>query len=265
MSAALRDEGAHAPPACGANAGVVVSLAVFLADDLSGAQVRLTGAEGRHAAGAKRLRPGEPVDLVDGRGTRARCVVVGVGRDEVLLDVGQRVREPQPQPRIVVVQALPKGERGELAVELMTELGVDAVVPWAAARCVAHWKGERGERALRRWQSTAREAAKQARRSWVPGIAPLSTTREVADRLRRVDAALVLHEAAGEALSSSELPGGGEVALVVGPEGGVTDDELATFAAAGARPVRLGPTVLRTSTAGAAAAAVVSARTARWS
>lgn len=242
-----------------------MSLAVFLAEDLTPAQVRLTGAEGRHAAGAKRLRPGERVELVDGRGTRARCVVADVARHEVLLDVDERVREPQAEPRVVVVQALPKGERGELAVELMTEVGVDAVVPWAAARCVAQWTGERGERALRRWRSAAREAAKQARRSWVPDVAPLSTTREVAERLGSAGGALVLHESAATPLTVVDLPTRGEVVLVVGPEGGLTDDEVTAFVAAGALPVRLGPSVLRTSSAGAAAAAVVSARTARWS
>lgn len=242
-----------------------MSLAVFLADDLSADRIRLTGAEGRHAAGAKRLRAGEQVELVDGRGTRARCAVVEVARDEVLLDVVNRVVDEAPSPRLVVVQALPKGDRGELAVELMTEIGVDEVVPWAAGRCVVRWRGERGEKALRRWRSTAREATKQARRSWSPGVAEVATTTQVLHRVATAAATLVLHEAAADPLSSVTLPEQGEVLLVVGPEGGLTDDELTTFTSAGAAIVRLGPTVLRTSTAGAAAAAVISARTGRWS
>jgi 16S rRNA (uracil1498-N3)-methyltransferase len=241
-----------------------VSLAVFFADDLAPDRVRLTGAEGRHAAGAKRLRPGELVELVDGRGTRARCVVVDVARHEVVLEVQERVVEPRLEPRLTVVQAVPKGERGELAVELMTELGVDAVVPWSAARCIAQWKDERGDKALRRWQSTAREAAKQARRSWVTEVHALATTGEVVALLARADAALVLHESASAPLAALDLPQDGEVVLVVGPEGGLTDDELAAFGGAGAAAVRLGPTVLRTSSAGAAAAAVVAALTPRW-
>ncbi len=242
-----------------------MSLAVFLAEDLTAPRVLLTGPEGRHAAGAKRLQTGETVELVDGRGTRARCSVLQVGRDEVLLEIERRTLEPAPTPRLVVVQALPKGDRGELAVELMTEVGVDQVVPWAAARCVAQWKGERGERALRRWRSTAREAAKQARRAWLPEVVEPATTRQVLERLSAADRALVLHESAGVALTTAELPVQGEVVLVVGPEGGLTDDELQAFAAAGGQTVRLGPTVLRTSTAGAAATAVLSARTGRWS
>ena len=239
-----------------------MSLAVFLAEDLTAGQVRLTGAEGRHAAGAKRLRVGEQVELVDGRGTRARCEVLEVARDEVLLAVGEPTVEPAPSPRLVVVQALPKGDRGELAVELMTEVGVDVVVPWSAARCVVQWKGERGDKALRRWRSAAREAAKQSRRSWLQEVREAVSTTQVLGLLP--EAVLVLHEDAEVPLASVDLPAAGDIALVVGPEGGLTDEELAIFCAAGATPVRLGRTVLRTSTAGAAAAAVVSARTGRW-
>ena len=237
-----------------------MSVPVFLAEDLTGRRLVLSGAEGRHAAGARRLRPGEAVDVVDGRGGRADCRVQQVGRDEVTLEVVGLVREPPPAPRIVLVQALPKGDRGELAVELATEVGVDEIVPWVAARCVMQWKGERGDKARGRWQATAREAAKQSRRAWVPEVLPLHTTPQVAARLRS-STALVLHEAAVTRLSALALPEQGEVALVVGPEGGITDDELLAL---GGTAVRLGPGVLRTSTAGAVAAALISARTGRW-
>ncbi len=237
-----------------------MSAPVFLAGDLTGGRVLLDGAEGRHAAGARRLQAGEAVDLVDGRGTRAHCRVVRSGRDEVLLEVVGRVFEPAPSPRLVLVQALPKGDRGELAVELATEVGVDEVVPWVAARCVMQWKGERGERQRERWQASAREAAKQSRRAWVPGVATLHTTAQLASRLATMTV-LVLHEAATAPLTGVVLPPAGDVAVVVGPEGGLTQDELDAL---GGTAVRLGPTVLRTSTAGAAAAAVLSARTGRW-
>jgi 16S rRNA (uracil1498-N3)-methyltransferase len=186
--------------------------------------------------------------------------VVRAGRDEVLLDVVGRDYEPEPVPRLLLVQALPKGDRGELAVELATEVGVDAVVPWVAARCVMQWKGERGERQRERWQATAREAAKQSRRARVPDIAPLHTTGQLRARLAGAQV-LVLHEAASTRLSELPLPTAPEVALVVGPEGGITVDELDAL---GGTTVRLGPTVLRTSTAGAAAVAVLSTRTGRW-
>lgn len=238
---------------------------LFLADDVAGDRVVLQGPEGRHAATVRRLRAGEQVDVADGRGTRALCTVVEVGRDVVELAVVERVVEPEAPLRLVLVQALAKGDRGELAVELATEVGVDAVLPWAAERCVVRWDGERGAKALRRWRSTAREAAKQARRARLPEVGPLVGTAELVERVRRASSALVLHEAATTPLATVPLPDEGDVLLVVGPEGGLTEGEVATLEAAGARVVRLGSSVLRTSTAGAAAAAVVSARTARWS
>lgn len=224
----------------------------------------LDGAEGRHAAVVRRLRAGERVDLTDGAGLLVSCVVSASERDGLRLQATDRRREPPASPRIVVVQALPKGDRGELAVETMTEVGVDEIVPWAAARCVTQWRPERRAKALGRWRSTAREAAKQARRAWLPEVADLATTAEVAERLSGAALAAVLHEEAERPLSGLAMPDTGEIVLVVGPEGGLTDEELARFEASGATPALLGPTVLRTSTAGVAAASVLLSRTGRW-
>jgi 16S rRNA (uracil1498-N3)-methyltransferase len=166
--------------------------------------------------------------------------------------------------RLVVAQGIAKGDRGEFAVQAMTEVGVDEIVPWAAVRSVVRWREERGDRARQRWVDTAREATKQARRAWLPAVAPAHSTAALAERLRAAAAALVLYEEAETPLSTVELPAAGEILLVVGPEGGIAPEELATFAAAGARSVRLGATVLRTSTAGVAALAVLNARLGRW-
>jgi 16S rRNA (uracil1498-N3)-methyltransferase len=233
-----------------------VSNPVFLCADLSGDRVVLDGQEGRHAATVKRLRPGELLDLVDGTGTRVTGVVAATTRDTVTVDVGTRLVEPPPAPRITLVQALAKGDRGELAVELATEVGIDEVVPWAAARCVVRWDGERGTKALAKWRSTAREAGKQSRRAWFPVVREPLRTHEVAALPGQL---LVLHEEAMTPLSTVELTG--DVVLVVGPEGGIAPEELEAL---GGTAVRLGSSVLRTSTAGAAAAAVVSARSGRW-
>jgi 16S rRNA (uracil1498-N3)-methyltransferase len=227
--------------------------------------LELDGDEGHHAAVVRRIRAGEFIELTDGAGHLARCVVVDTGKRGLICEVRSRSDVPPPAPRVTVVQALPKGERGELAVELMTEVGVDVIVPWAAARCVTQWKGERGAKALRRWQSTAREAAKQSRRAWFPDVAELATTAAVAKCAEAASLALVLHESADRGLGELTVPVDGDVVLVVGPEGGITDDELAQLTAAGGLAVRLGPTVLRTSTAGAVAAGVLLSRTARWS
>ena len=240
-----------------------MTAALFLHDDLSGDAVVLSGPEGRHAATVRRVKVGEAVDLADGRGTRAHCRVTQLGHDVVHLQVLSRELEPEPSPRLVLVQAIAKGDRGELAVELATEVGIDEVIPWSAERCVVKWEGARGERALSRWRSTAREAGKQSRRARHPEVTTWLDTPALLERLA-AGTCLVLHEGADEPLATTVLPESGEVLLVVGPEGGITDRELADLQGAGGRAVRLGSSVVRTSTAGAVAAAVVSARTARW-
>ncbi|MBT2413194.1 16S rRNA (uracil(1498)-N(3))-methyltransferase [Streptomyces sp. ISL-12] len=242
---------------------------VFVADsldDLPGGEYVLDGPEGRHAVSVKRLRPGEDVVLTDGHGHWAEGVVKAAeGKDRlVVMGLHAVVEEPAPQPRITVVQALPKGDRGELAVETMTEVGVDAIVPWAASRCVTQWKGDRGLKALAKWRATAREAGKQSRRVRFPEVADAATAKRVASLLADADFAAVLHETGTEPLAGAELPAEGDIVLVVGPEGGVSREELALFQEAGARPYVLGPTVLRTSTAGTAAAALLLGRTGRW-
>ena len=237
---------------------------LFFLDELPpGDTIDLTGDEGRHAARVKRLGAGEAVAVGDGRGLVLQCTVAEVLADGLRLSVRERVTVPARRPRIVVVQALPKGERAELAVEVLTELGADEIVPWAAERSIAQWHGARGERAREKWQRTAREAAKQSRRAWVPTVAPLASTERVAALLDG-RTGVVLHEAATVPLAALDLAPEPDVVVVVGPEGGISDGELAVFVAAGARVVRLGAEVLRTSTAGAAALAALSVRFGRW-
>lgn len=237
----------------------------FLVESLpSGDSHTLAGREGHHAATVQRLRAGETVVLADGRGGRATAVITTVARASLDLRIEGRWHEERAEPRLVVVQGIAKGDRGELAVQAMTEVGVDTVVPWSAARCVVQWRGERGERSRQRWVETAREAAKQARRAWLPDVTDVEATPAVARRLAHAARALVLHEEAVGSMATVELPAAGDVVVVVGPEGGVTPDELATFEAAGATLVRLGANVLRTSTAGVAALAALSVRLGRW-
>jgi 16S rRNA (uracil1498-N3)-methyltransferase len=235
-----------------------------LAGVRAGDTVTVDGDEAHHAVAVRRLRVGEPVVLTDGAGASLTGSVTSTGKRVFTVEAGRVEVRPEPQPVVTVVQALPKGDRGELAVELLTEVGVARVVPWAAARSVAVWKGERVAKGLARWRSTAREAAKQSRRTWHPTVADLGTTDDVVGLLRGAALAVVLHEEASEPLAGLEVPASGEVVVVVGPEGGLTDDEIAAFEAAGARSVRLGDEVLRTSTAGLAAVSAVLARTPRW-
>ena len=244
-----------------------MTLPVFLVDKLPvGDSGLLDGPEGTHAATVRRLRAGEELVLSDGSGEQVRCVIDEVmDKDALRLTVVERWTVPDPSPRVVLAQALVKGDRGELAVELATEAGVDGVVPWRAARCVTKWEeGPRGAKALARWRSTVREAAKQARRARVPSVGePVSTSGLV--RLVSSSAlTLVLHESAAVPLNAVALPTDGDVLLVVGPEGGITDQELVTLTEAGAHAVRLGPTVLRASTAAAVALGALGVLTGRW-
>lgn len=245
-----------------------MSLHVQLVPSLAGVAARSTvvveGDEAHHAVAVRRIRTGEEVLLTDGLGVTAMGQVSATAKRALTVTVVSVDTVPRPDPRVVVVQALPKGDRGELAVAMLTEVGVDRIVPWAAARSVATWKGERGARSLARWQATAREAAKQARRAWCPEVAALASTAEVAEVLDAASLAVVLHEGADRPLAGLTVPTSGELVVVVGPEGGLTDEEVAAFEQAGALTARMGDEVLRTSTAGVAAVAALLSRTARW-
>lgn len=245
-----------------------MSLPVHLVPSLDGtgvgSVVQVEGDEAHHAVAVRRLRVGESVVLTDGAGRSVVGEVAATGKRVFSVAVASVASVAPPVPAFTVVQALPKGERGELAVEVLTEIGVTTVVPWAASRSVAVWKGERAERSLAKWRATAREAAKQARRSWFPEVAPLASTADVVERIAATSVAVVLHEEATTPLARVTLPAQGEVLVVVGPEGGLSAEEVAAFEAAGATTVRLGAEVLRTSTAGVAALAALLSRTSRW-
>ncbi len=237
---------------------------LFLVDTLGeGDEILVTGDEGRHAVDVLRLTPGEHVRVGNGEGRVADGEVLTAGPQGLRVAVRQRFEVPAPTPEFVLVQALPKGDRGPLAVDLATELGVDRIVPWTASRCVTRWREDRVDRGLAKWRSAARAASKQSRRPRVPEVTDLMSTREVCGLLAEADLAVVLHEQARRPLTELTIPQSGTVVVVVGPEGGLTDGEVVAFRAAGASAVRLGPEVLRTSTAGAAAFAALSVAT-RW-
>jgi len=243
------------------------SLAAQLAgaDAPLGAVVRLTGPDARHAVTVSRVRPTERLRLGDGAGLVVEGEVVEASPQEVSLRVEHVERAPEPRPRIVLVQALAKGDRDELAIQAATELGVDAIVPWQAARSISRWDAAKAEKGRGRWATIVREASKQAIRPWVPEVAPLATTAAIAG-LAASATVLVLDPLAEHPLTAlgATAFGDPDVVLVVGPEGGVAPEELVALTAAGARGVRLGDTVLRTSTAGPAAIAVLSGMLGRW-
>ena len=237
---------------------------LFLLDEVPAVdELLVDGSEGRHAVDVLRLTAGERVRIGDGHGVIADGEVLTATADGLRVRVLARHEIPAATPELVLVQALPKGDRGPLAVELATELGVDRIVPWTASRCVTRWRDDRAAKGVAKWRSTARAAAKQSRRPRLPEVTELTSTRDVCGLLAEADLALVLHERARRPLAGLDVPTTGTVVVVVGPEGGLADGEVVAFRAAGAHAVRLGAEVLRTSTAGAAALAALSART-RW-
>ena len=237
---------------------------LFLLDEVpDGDVLTVAGPEGRHAVDVLRLTAGERVRVSDGQGLLVEGSVLSAEGSALQVQVLARHDVPAPEPEFVLVQALPKGDHGPLAVDLATELGVDRIVPWTAARCLTKWREDRVDKGLAKWRSAARAATKQARRPRVPEVTEPMTTRQVIGMLADVDLTLVLHEQARTPFATIDVPRTGSIAVIVGPEGGLTDGEVVAFRAAGAQSVRLGPEVLRTSTAGAAALAALSART-RW-
>ncbi|MFM9134805.1 MAG: 16S rRNA (uracil(1498)-N(3))-methyltransferase [bacterium] len=236
-----------------------------LADAAPGDIVPVTGPEGHHASAVLRLRDGDEVELVDGRGRRIGGVVAQASRDRIDVRATRVVDEPEPMPRIVAVQALAKGDRGELAVELLTEVGADEIVPWAARRCVARWTGDRERRGLERWRASSRAATKQSRRARLPVIEGVRDTEGIAALVAQASLAILLDAEAPGGIAAVAVPGTGGIVVIVGPEGGVDPEERDRLVAAGALAVRLGPGILRTSTAGAVACGILLARTPRWS
>lgn len=239
---------------------------LYLREDLAdvevGARLTLTGAEARHAATVNRTRPGESILIGNGRGLVASGEVLVATNSELTIDVEAVERVPRSEPAITLVQALAKGDRDELAVQAATELGVDVVLPWSASRSVSRWEGPKVAKGRDRWAAIVREASKQSIRAWAPEVGELSSTKQIAG-LAATHRLLVLEPGATDALTAVREDGR-PIALVVGPEGGIAPQELEAFRAAGGEIVRLGDTVLRTSTAGPAALAVLNAALGRW-
>ena len=245
-----------------------MSAALFYIDTLPevGGLAVVDGDEGFHATNVRRIRAGEELDLGDGAGAMAHCVIEEVGKGRLSARVLNRWTVEPGTPPVTVVQALPKSDRSELAVELATEAGADAFVAWQAARCVARWDGGRADKGLRRWRAVARAAARQSRRPHIPSVTGVATTNDLVERIGEGSNAVVvaLHESATEKLADLPVAQADSLVLIVGPEGGIADDEINALSEAGAKAVRLGPTVLRTSTAAAVALGALGVLTPRW-
>lgn len=229
-----------------------------------GSTIVLTGAQAHHAARVRRLRSGERVDLVDGRGCRACGVFDGDPTSERSLISVQSINREKPRvPRVIVAQALIKGERTDRAIETMTEVGVDEIIPWSAERSIVQWRGEKADSARLRWETLARESAKQSRQAWFPRVHPVRSLNGVCEALAQAELGVVL-DGTGQSVSALRLPVTGDVVVVVGPEGGLTVDETSQMREAGGTLTCLGPSVLRSATAATVATVALLSRSQRW-
>ncbi len=233
-------------------------------DLVAGQNVKLIGPEGHHAVAVRRMRVGEAIALTDGRGLKARGVVSAVEPKQLTVAVHSVETIELPAVTFTLVQAVAKGDRDELAIQAATELGTTKVVPWQADRSISKWDGKE-EKNRDRWQQIVDEAAKQALSPWFPEVGQVESSKSLAKQIAEsAGIFLVLDPTAVMSLNQVELPPAGEVALIVGPEGGISEAELALFETAGAKRVHLGTGILRTSTAGMAAISVLSAKSGYW-
>ncbi|WP_210602344.1 16S rRNA (uracil(1498)-N(3))-methyltransferase [Brevibacterium oceani] len=226
-----------------------------------------------HAVRVRRIGPGEQIEVVDGQGTRARGQVTAASATGMDIEVTAVTREDEPRPRLVLVQALAKGDRDLQAIEAATEIGVDEVIPWAAERSIADWPAKKREKMAAKWENLLHAASLQARRSRFPRLHELVRGTALTRSLGRSDAVFVLHETAQTRLSEAlaELGSGStptrppeRIVLIVGPEGGISDGELDALIGADAQPVLLGPTILRSSSAGSAGLVMAQNSLGRW-
>jgi 16S rRNA (uracil1498-N3)-methyltransferase len=230
-----------------------------------GAVVTLDGAEGHHAAAVRRLRVGEAVQLTNGSTKHWRGVVTKLEPKALQIEIHQANQLEPDSKKFTLVQALAKGDRDEMAVQSATELGVAGVIPWQADRSISKWDQAKADKNQARWQSICDEASKQALRPRFAQVQSVATSNQLAAKIAASASLwLVLDPTASVSITSVDARQASEVYLVVGPEGGISDHELAVFESAGASRVHLGSGVLRTSTAGVAAIAYLSGATGVW-
>lgn len=231
-----------------------------------GQEHMVEGAEAEHAVRVARLRIGEQILMLNGNGLRVSCEVTHTDKGAFSVKaVGETTSVERPHPGLHLVQALAKGGRDEQAIQTATELGAMQITPWQSERCVVRWNAQKEIKQVQRWQQIVREASKQSLRAFMPTVNSLANTSALCELAARTTATvLVLDPTATESLLDIPLTASDEYALIVGPEGGISDAELAALASAGAIRVRLGSGIMRTSTAGPAAIAALHTRQGTW-
>jgi 16S rRNA (uracil1498-N3)-methyltransferase len=237
----------------------------FATPPAAGLAVTLGGSEGKHAVNVRRMRVGEGIQLSDGKGLRVRGSVSALGNNSLTVTIDSVVQEAIPAVGLTIIQALAKGDRDELSIQAATELGCWAVIPWQADRSISKWEGPKIAKSVDRWQTIVAEAAKQSLRVFEPQVAQPLNSKQLTTAISDFDLVLVLDPTAELGLGGLTIEARHKsVAIVVGPEGGISESELTALELAGAVRVHLGEPILRTSTAGVAAIAVIQAKLGLW-
>ena len=237
-------------------------LTLFFVDNLPtsvGALYEFQNEDALHAVRVLRTTVGDTFNLSDGNGAWSKVIVREAAKKSLRVEVLESGFEEALAQTFTVIQAIPKGDRIKEAIELCTEGGVDRIVMWKSARSIG-----KSEDKIEKLQTTAREASKQSRRFRIPTVVGVATTENIIDEIAKVDLAIVLHEAAVQPISQVVVPGAKKIAIIIGPEGGLTDEEVDTFAAAGAKVALLGRPVLRSAHAGIAALSAVNTALSVW-
>jgi 16S rRNA (uracil1498-N3)-methyltransferase len=237
-------------------------LTLFFVDNLPtavGTQYEFSNEDSHHAIKVLRMAAGEIFNLSDGKGTWSRVVIENVNKKTMTVKVLESGFQEALPTQFTVVQAIPKGDRIKESIELSTEGGADRIVMWKSERSIG-----RIEDKLEKLQHTAREASKQSRRFRIPEVGSAAIRDHVIDEIAKADLALIFHESATMRLSQVVTPGPKKVLAIIGPEGGLTDDEVEAFAVAGAKVVLMGRPILRSAHAGLAALAAINTALSVW-
>jgi 16S rRNA (uracil1498-N3)-methyltransferase len=237
-------------------------LTLFFVDDLPttvGATYEFNNDDANHAIRVLRMGTGNIFNLSDGAGSWSQVQVLTVAKKSMQVKVLETGKQEPLDTHFTVIQAIPKGDRIKESIEMCTEGGADRIVMWKAARSIG-----KSDDKIEKLQTTAREASKQSRRFRIPEVIGVAATNAVVDQIAQADLAIVFHESATMKVSEIVTPGCKKVAIIIGPEGGLTEDEIDTFAAAGAKVALMGRPVLRSAHAGLAALSAVNTALSVW-
>ena len=237
-------------------------LTLFFSDQISTSQRQvLENEEAHHAIKVLRLNTGEVIKISDGVGNWVSGPIVEIAKKELYVSITERGQIQAAKPELVLVQAITKSDRNKEMLELAVEAGVDRIIPWQSERSISKWQSDSEEK----WQVGIKQSCKQARQTKLPNLMQVMSTAELVKTIGSGGYGIVFHEEASTKFSELTIPNSqSSVYLVIGPEGGISEQELLSFQNNGSKVVRLGETVLRSAHAGFAALSAVQTKLGRW-